>query len=116
MTYLRRSLLIGALSALLLPAEGSFAQDQGSWNGTWAGMLGRINPSPIAISIAKDKVVGYSLGGAPFDIEYSQVTPSTVSFGDRDHYFMTMTRTGDTTAAGKIHGRIGDGSVSLTKQ
>ena len=115
MNSLRRSLLIGALS-ILLPVGASLAQDRGSWDGTWAGTLGGIKPSPIAIAIAKDKVVSYSLGGAPFDVQYSQVTPTTVSFGDRDHYFMKLTKTSDTTAAGKIHGRIGYGSVSLTRQ
>jgi hypothetical protein len=114
MTIARRSLLIAFSLALLLPTAATPATPNGSWDGAWAGMLH--NMSPITVTIAQDKVVSYAVKGVPFDIQYSKVTPKVVSFGDRDHYFMKITRTGDTTASAVVHGRLGYGSASLIKQ
>jgi hypothetical protein len=114
MTIGRRFLLIAVPLAFLNPAGVSWAQEKSAWNGTWTGLLGNI--SPIAVTIADDKVVSYTTGGAAFDIQYSEVTPTKVSFGDRDHYFMKLVKTGDTTALARVHGRLGYGSASLAKQ
>jgi hypothetical protein len=114
MTIGRRFLLIAVPFAFLVPADASLAQEKSAWNGTWTGLLG--NTSPIAVTIADDKVVSYTIRGAAFDIQYSQVTPTKVSFGDRDHYFMKLTKTGDTTASARVHGRLGYGSAALAKQ
>ncbi|HXW19883.1 MAG TPA: hypothetical protein VEK35_05210 [Roseiarcus sp.] len=114
MTIVRRILLVALLTT---PLQGvAYAERQSSWDGVWTGAVGKIDPSPISISIANDKVVSYTIGGAPLDIEYSRVTPTSISFGDHDHYFMKLKRTSDTTASGRVHGRIGYGLVSLTKQ
>jgi hypothetical protein len=110
----RRFLLIAIPLALLIPAAAAAAAANGSWDGAWTGMLH--NMSPITVTIAQDKVVSYAVKGVPFDIQYSKVTPKVVSFGDRDHYFMKITRTGDTTASAVVHGRLGYGSASLVKQ
>jgi hypothetical protein len=110
----RRFLLIAIPLALLIPTAASQAASNGSWDGTWAGLLH--NMSPISITIAQDKVVSYTVKGTPFDIQYSKVTPTGVSFGDRDHYYMKITKTSDTTASAVVHGRLGYGSASLTKQ
>jgi hypothetical protein len=114
MTIGRRFLLVAVPLAFLVPADGSWAQEKSAWNGIWTGLLG--NTSPIAVTIVDDKVVSYTIRGAAFDIQYSQVTPTKVSFGDRDHYFMKLTKTGDTTASARVHGRLGYGSASLAKQ
>jgi hypothetical protein len=103
------------LPALLLFSAPALAQSVQSWNGVWAGVQGA-QAAPILVSIADGKVVSYTLKGSPFEIQYSSVTPATVSFGDHDHYFVKLRRTGDTTASGKIHGRLGVGALSLTKQ
>jgi hypothetical protein len=116
MTIVRRFLFLALLPMLLLLGQAARAGTQWSWDGTWTGAVGRIEPSPISISIVQDKVVSYTLGGAPFDIQYSRVTPTSVSFGDRDHYFMKLRKTSDRTASGKVHGRIGYGVFSLTRQ
>src|ERR1700753_2261401 len=110
MTFIPRLALV-ALAPLLF-APSAFAQSEKSWDGVWTGVQGK-QPAPIQVSIADGKVVSYTLHGSPFDIQYSSVTPSTVSFGDRDHYFVRLKRTGDTTAMGKIHGRIGTGALKL---
>jgi hypothetical protein len=114
----RRFLLIALLPALLLSAEAARADDTASWDGTWTGTLGRPPgaASPIAITIAEGKVVSYTLRGAPFVIQYSKVTPTNVSFGDHDNYSMKIKRTGETTATARVHGRIGYGVTTLTKQ
>jgi hypothetical protein len=110
----RRFLLVAVSLALLIPAGASRAEEKNRWDGTWTGLLG--NVSPIAVTIADDKVVSYTIRGAPFDIQYSKVTPTKVSFGDRDHYAMHLTKTGDATASARVHGRLGYGSASLSKQ
>ena len=110
----RRFILIAIQLALLIPVAAAAAAANGSWDGAWTGMLH--NMSPITITIAQDKVVSYAVKGVPFDIQYSKVTPTVVSFGDRDHYFMKITRTGDATASALVHGRLGYGSASLVKQ
>ena len=103
------------LPALLLFSAPALAQSVQSWNGVWAGAQGG-QAAPIVVSITDGKVVSYTLKGSPFDIQYSSVTPTAVSFGDRDHYFVKLKKTSDTTASGKIHGRLGVGAMSLTKQ
>ena len=70
----------------------------------------------IAVKIADGKVVSYAIEGAAFDVQYSAVTPTSVSFGDWDHYAVKLTRTSDTTAWELARGRDGYGSASLTKQ
>jgi hypothetical protein len=110
----RRFLLVAVPLAFLMPGGASQAEEKNAWDGTWTGLLG--NVSPIAVTIADDKVVSYTIRGAPFDIQYSKVTPTKVSFGDRDHYAMHLTKTGDTTASARVHGRLGYGSASLSRQ
>jgi hypothetical protein len=114
MTIGRRFLLIAVPLALFVSATASRAEEKGAWDGTWTGLLG--NVSPIAVTIESGKVVSYTIRGAAFDIQYSNVTPSKVSFGDRDHYFMKLTKTGDATATARVHGRLGYGSASLARQ
>jgi hypothetical protein len=97
-----------------VPMTAVEAQSHGSWDGTWTGLLN--NRAPIAVSIAGDKVVSYAIEGAPFAIHYSKVTPTSVSFGDGDHYAVNLTKTGDATASEIAHGRHGFGRASLTKQ
>jgi hypothetical protein len=111
----RHFLLFTVPLALLLPAAASQAASSRSWDGTWAGLLN--NSEPVSITIAGGKVVGYAIrGGAPYGIEYSKVTVTTVSFGDHDNYTVRITKTGATTALGTAHSPLGDGSASLTKQ
>jgi hypothetical protein len=111
----RRSALI-ALAFIPLLASSAFAQGEKSWDGVWTGVQGKDHAAPIQLSIAGGKVVSYTLQGSPFDVQFSSITPTTVSFGDHDHYFVKLKRTGDTTAMGKIHGRIGTGALTLTRQ
>ena len=111
----RRYLPIAVPLALLVSLQAAAAQNMAAWDGTWTGLLGRRYPTPIAITITQGKVVSYAVKGAPFDIQYSNIDPTSVSFGDRDHYFMKLTRTGDASASATVHGRLGYGSASLTK-
>jgi hypothetical protein len=101
----------------LILASGGYAQSVWKWDGTWTGMLqNRANViSPISITIAKDKVVNFSLGGAPYDVQYTKVTSNGVQFGDRDHYSVRLNRTSDGVAA-TLWGRSGAEMASLAKQ
>jgi hypothetical protein len=112
-TIARRYLLIAIPLALFIPMAAGLAAD-GSWDGTWTGLLN--NKAPIAVTIANGKVVSYTIKGAPFDVQYSNITPMTVSFGDHDHLGVELTRTGDRTASETVHGRGGFGKAVLTKQ
>lgn len=114
MTIGRRSLLIAIPLALLVSTTASQAGGNGSWDGNWTGTLNE--KTTIAVKIADGKVVSYAIEGAAFDVQYSAVTPTSVSFGDWDHYAVKLTRTSDTTAWELARGRDGYGSASLTKQ
>jgi hypothetical protein len=109
----RRFLLIAIPLAFLVPMAIQ-AQNKKSWDGVWEGMLD--NAAPIAVTIANDKVVSYTIKGSPHPIEYNKITAASASFGDRDHYFMKLTKTSDTTASATVHGRLGFASASLTRQ
>ena len=115
MTVIQRFALV-ALASLPLLVPPAFAQGEKSWDGVWSGVQGKGHAAPIQLSITDGKVVSYTLEGSPFQVQYSSITPTTVSFGDRDHCFVRLKRTGDTTAMGKIHGRIGTGALMLTRQ
>lgn len=112
----RRLLPIALLPALLFASGFAHAQSAPSWDGIWTGLEGNIASAPIQIAIVDGKVISYTLKGAPFSVQYSTVTPTAVSFGDRDHYFVKLKRTGDTTAAGHFHDRAGAGALLLTKE
>ena len=113
----RRFLLGALLPALLIAAAAARAQDL-SWDGVWTGAIGRLpgEASPLSITIAKGEVTAYTVRGAPFNIQYSNVTPTKVTFGDRNHYGVRLTRTGDATASARVHSRSGYGHASLTRQ
>jgi hypothetical protein len=112
----RRLLPIASLPALLILSAPARAQDERSWDGTWTGVEGRHHIAPIEIAIADGKVVSYTLRGAPFEVQYSRVTPTKVSFGDRDHYYVRLERKSEATASGQIRGRLGVGALSLTRR
>ena len=115
MTKGRRFLLVAALPALLASGQAVWAQAAWSWDGAWKGTLGKVHPWPMSVMIANGKVVSYTLKGAPFDVQYSDVGPTTFSFGDRDNFSVVLTKTGDATASARVHGRIGYGKAVLTK-
>jgi hypothetical protein len=116
MNVIRRLLPMALLPGLLFASGIARAQDARSWDGIWTGVEGNIESAPIQIAIVEGKVISYTLKGAPFAVQYSNVTPTTISFGDRDHYFVKLRRTGDTTAAGHFHDRAGAGALNLTKE
>jgi hypothetical protein len=116
MTMGHRFLLVAILPALLISAQAARAQAAWSWDGTWTGMLGKTHLWPMSVVITEGKVVSYTLKGTPFDVQYSKIGSTTFSFGDRDNYSVKLTKTGGTTASARVHGRIGYGTASLTKQ
>ena len=112
----RLFVLTGVLSCIL--ARGALAgQQEGApvWDGTWVGDFGRSPAWPISITIVDGKVASYLAKGAPFNIQYSEVTQKKVSFGDRDNYSMILKRTSAATASARVHGRHGDGFASLIR-
>lgn len=112
----RRLLPIALLPGLLFASGFARAQQAPSWDGIWTGVEGKIASAPIQIAIVDGKVISYTLQGAPFAVAYSNVTSTTLSFGDHDHYFVKLKRTGETTAAGHFHDRAGASAVALTKE
>ncbi len=114
--FIGRSLLLAAiLPAFLVSAQPTLGAEASPWDGAWNGTLGKANPWPISVTISNGKVVSFSEKGAPFHVRYTQITPTTVSFGDRNHYSMRLTRTGEATASARVYGRHGYETGSLTK-
>jgi len=109
-----------ALAPVLLASTPSAHADNGaSWDGTWTGSQGKKLVWPVSISVTEGKVVNYTLRGVEFPVRFSEVTPTKISFGDRDNYdnyVITLKKTGDRTAAGQVHGRHGEGPVSINKE
>jgi hypothetical protein len=106
---------LAALSlALLSPAAALQAAPDSQWDGVWKGSLEHV--SQLTLTIANGKVVSYAIAGAPVAVQYSKSTPTTFSFGDHDHFSMILTRTSETTAAAKAHGRNGFGAGVFTRQ
>jgi hypothetical protein len=104
-----------ALIAALVPLANCQAASNGSWDGTWSGMLN--NKEPVSVTIAAGKVVSYAIRGVePFPIGFNSVTTTAVSFGDSANYAVSIKRTGGRSALGTAHGQMGNGSASLTRQ
>ena len=115
MTFRLVRLSFSIMVLALVPTAAAEAASSHLWDGTWAGLVN--NSMPVSVTIAGGKVVGYAISdGAPFGIEYSRVTLSTVSFGDHDHYNVRIIKRSDRTAFGLAHSPMGDGSASLTRQ
>jgi hypothetical protein len=110
----RRLILIAMPLAFAFGAAPARAEQIFSWDGAWTGTLG--GTSAISVTIARNKVVEYKFMGAPMPIQYSKLDAGKVSFGDRDHYIVTLAKTGATTASAFYHGRDGDASAALVKQ
>ena len=109
-----KTLAIIAPLALIVPSASRAASTH-YWDGTWSGMLNNIEP--VSVTIAGGKVVGYSIRGvAPYGIEFSSVSRTTVSFGDRANYNVKITKKGEKSAQGFAHGPMGDGVAFLTKE
>jgi hypothetical protein len=115
MTVSRRLLLMAIVPAMMMSAQVVRADDSSPWDGTWSGSLGKSNPWQISVTIAQGKVVSYTEKGAAFDVNYTKASPTVITFGDRKHYSMKLTKTGDATAEARIHGRMGYGVGSLTR-
>jgi hypothetical protein len=111
----RRFLLAAVLPAIFASVHASRGAEAGSWNGTWKGMLGESPAWPISITISQGNVVSFSEKGVPVDVRYAKITPSTVYFGDKDHYSTKLTKTGDATASVRVHGRHGFATGSVAK-
>jgi hypothetical protein len=101
---------------LLFSAQTVRAESGASWNGAWTGSQGTRYVWPVSISIADGKVVSYTLRGVSFPVRFSDVTPTKVSFGDRYDYVVVLEKTGDRTASGRIHGRKGEGPVTIRRE
>jgi hypothetical protein len=110
----RRFFLVAIQLAFLIPAHSPQAAEGWSWDGVWTGSLG--NVSPISVTIAKNTIADYEFRGAPVKVIDNKVAATTVSFGDRDHYQMTLTQMSDTTALARYHGRLGYSTAVLKKQ
>lgn len=114
MAVSRRFLFVAVSLAFIVSVTSSRATTHGSWDGVWKGSLEHV--SPLILTVANNKVVSYAIAGAAVAIQYSEATPTTLSFGDRDHFHVILTRTGDNTAAAKAHGRNGFGAGVFTKE
>jgi hypothetical protein len=113
MSAARRFVMVAAAFAFLAPAASRAAQN-GSWDGVWTGSLEHVRS--LSLTVAHNKVVAYAIAGTPVAIQYSKATPTTLAFGDHDHFGVVLTRTGGATALAQAHGRNGDASGVFTKQ
>jgi hypothetical protein len=100
--------------AFVIAGVTARADQNGPWDGIWTGTLG--NSSAISVIVEKNKVVKYTFMGAPVPIQYNNLNAKNISFGDRDHYNMTLAKTSDMTASAVYHGRNGYASATLTKR
>ena len=108
MAVSQRLLLVAIPAAtlvVLFSTPASWGQDASPWDGTWKGTIGERHPWPVAISIAHGQVVASQRTAPSFNVQFTKATPTSVFFADKTRYTMTLTKTGDTTASAKLHGR-----------
>jgi hypothetical protein len=108
----RRALLIAISLALLGSASAPQAAPKRLWDGVWSGQWD--HQYDTTVTIARNRVVGYTYRGYDAPIGHSKVTASAVTFGKG--FTVTLTKTSDTTAAAAYHGANGDSTAELTKQ
>ena len=113
MTRKKIIVLVALFPALLCLPEPMFAAQNLSWDGTWKGYFG--GNRVISITIEKNKLINYEFMGEAVAFTYNKITDTTVSFGDKDHYSMTLTAKGNNTASATYHGRLGYSKVTLSK-
>lgn len=110
-----KALFVVAPVALLVPSA-AHAGSAKNWDGTWSGMMNKVEP--VSVTIAGGKVVAYTIRGAatPYPVEFSTVTRTVVSFGDKTNYTVKLIKKGDKAATGVAHSPMGDGLALLTKE
>jgi hypothetical protein len=86
-----------------------------SWDGTWSGNWGGSAAQATTITIIRNKVVSYTYQGASTAVSASNVTPTTVIYGENG-VRVVLTRTGNKTANGSLHSSQGDTTAVLTLQ
>ena len=114
MTIRLRFRLIAIAGTTFLYALGSQGATIESWDGIWIGSLGHF--SSLTVRVANDQVISYTIQGTSVVVRYTKTTPTTLSFGDRDHFSVKLTRTGASSASAEVYGRNGIGSGVFTKQ
>jgi hypothetical protein len=110
----RRAFCIAAILTCGLSASSANSAEKAGWDGTWVGDFGKT--SRISITVAHNKVTGYSYRGEPLDVSYDKIADDKLSFGDGYNYAMSLKRTGDNTATATYHGRHGFAAAALRRQ
>ena len=109
-----RGLFLAAVPLLFVQSAAVRAAGPTPWDGVWTGQFNK--QRSVALTISGGKVVSYVVAGTPIAFDYSRVTPTNISFGDRDHYAVKIERLSDTTAAETAHGRHGYGKFTLIRR
>jgi hypothetical protein len=86
-----------------------------SWDGTWSGNWGGSASQATSITIVRNKVVSYTYQGASTAVSASDVTATTVTYGENG-VRVVLTRTGHRTATGSLHSPQGDATAALIRQ
>jgi hypothetical protein len=86
-----------------------------SWDGTWSGSWGGSASEATTITIVRNKVVSYTYQGASTAVSASNVTATTVTYGENG-VRVVLTRTGPKTAGASLHSSQGDTTAVLTRQ
>jgi hypothetical protein len=65
--------LLTIVAFVVTGVSSAYAGSRSSWDGTWSGLLNKTEP--VSVTIARGKVVGYTIRGfAPLGIEAASVT------------------------------------------
>jgi hypothetical protein len=116
MTVGRRAFVAAMPLAFLFAGAGEAASKHHahhSWNGVWSGKWG--GQEATSITIANNKVVSYQYQGVSTPVANSNVTRTTVTYGDNG-VTVVLTRTGAKTASASLHSPQGDATAELTRQ
>jgi hypothetical protein len=121
MTIDRRAVL-AALPLLFFLADSAQAapkrrssHSNRSWDGTWSGNWGGSASEATSITIVKNKVASYTYQGASTPVSVSNVTATTVTYGENG-VRVVLTRTGHNTASASLHSSQGDTTAALMRQ
>lgn len=103
------ALLVGGSSSAAL------SQMQTGWDGIWSGAWGGDANQSTSVTVAGNRVVGYTYQGMPHPVASSNVTANSITYQDNGNTF-TMIRTSQTTANATLQTPQGNGTAVLTRR
>lgn len=111
----RSSSWLLAAALILASSMAALAASRTGWDRTWRGAWGGDANQATSVTVANDRVVGYTYQGASHPVASSTVTPGMIRYSDQGNT-VTLTKRSATTAAASLYTQQGNATAVLTRQ